>query len=376
MVGRHSPQHARRTRPSGAEELSTSDDRLRTLGTRLPGLGVGSTSSLGRARVGGGVGRLALVLVVFAVVVAAGVQWFRPLPSPTLHTAVSTVLRIPGTAPALPWPSGAPAALAVSDGPLIGSSGPETPVPIAGLAKMMTAYVVVKDHPLATGSDGPAIAVTPDALAAFQAQSTNGESVVPLASGESLSELQVLQGLVVASGNDMATLLADFDAGGTKGFVAKMNSTAHALGMRSTTFTDPVGLDPGTVSTPRDLLHLADAVLGVPALRQMVAMTEVTLPLAGRVFNLNSNLGRGGFIGLKTGSDTAAGGCFLFAAQRPVAGTNVTLVGAIVGVHGPTPTNSALSDAAALVDAAFATSGPQPAVGRDSVLGDVAAPWT
>ena len=376
VTGRHAPRHARKSRPTGEQRPSSSDERLQTLGARLPGLRIEAADALMRDRIGHALRRTVLVVIVVAIVVLAGFQWLRPLPSPRLHSTVAATIHLPGAAPVLPWPAGASASLAVAGGPVLGSAGSVTPVPIAGLAKVMTAYVVTKDHPLAVGAGGPSIPITPDALSAFQAQTSAGESVVPIAAGEPLNELQVLQGLVVASGNDMATLLADWDAGGTPSFVAKMNAAAHALGMTATTFTDPVGLDSGTVSTPADLVHLADAVLGVPVLRQMAAMTEVTLPLAGRVFNLDADLGRGGFIGLKTGSDSAAGGCFLFAAQRPLSGQTVTLVGAVVGVHTATPTASALTDASALVDAAFAAAGPQTTVPRDTVVGHVDAPWT
>ena len=53
--------------------------------------------------------------------------------------------------------------------------------------------------------------------------------------------------------------------------------------------------------------------MAIPTFRQIVAMPQVTLPLAGLVYNLDFDLGRDGIVGIKTGSDAAAGGCFLFA---------------------------------------------------------------
>src|SRR5665213_519314 len=79
-------------------------------------------------------------------------------------------------------------------------------------------------------------------------------------------------------------MLADWDAGGTDAFVAKMNGAAQTLALHSTHITDPSGLDSGTVSTPSDLIRLGEAAMAIPTFRQVVAMPQVTLPLAGLVY--------------------------------------------------------------------------------------------
>jgi D-alanyl-D-alanine carboxypeptidase (penicillin-binding protein 5/6) len=239
----------------------------------------------------------------------------------------------------------------------------------------MTAYVVLQDHPLAPGADGPAIPVTAATLATYQSDVATQQATVPVAAGESLTELESLEGLLVVGGDDIATLLADWDAGSTDVFVAKMNVTARGLGMDSTTFDDPSGLDPGSVSTPADLIRLGEAALAIPAFRQIVATAQVTLPLAGLVYNLVYNLGQDGIVGIKTGSDTATGGCFLFAAQRTVDGRNVTLVGAVLGQQTVSPTAAAVDAADALVRAAFATVGTFRAVRPGHFIGRIVAPW-
>jgi D-alanyl-D-alanine carboxypeptidase (penicillin-binding protein 5/6) len=58
------------------------------------------------------------------------------------------------------------------------------------------------------------------------------------------------------------------------------------------------------------------------------------LPVAGIVHNTDSLLGRGGFIGMKTGSDDAAGGCFMFRAYRSIGGINTQVLGVVLGQHG------------------------------------------
>jgi D-alanyl-D-alanine carboxypeptidase (penicillin-binding protein 5/6) len=315
------------------------------------------------------------VLVAVIVVTLLSAQWFRSVPTPVFHSALATSIRLPGTPPTLPWPSTGSAEVAVEGAGDLGGVRNGQPTPIAGLAKVMTAYVVLRDHPLALGAAGPAIPVTAPTIAAARADAATQQSVVPVASGETLTELQALEGLLVAQGNDMATLLTDWDATSTAAFVAKMNADAHALGLRSTTFTDPSGLDPGSVSTPADLIRLGEAAMTISVFRAIVAMPQVTLPLAGLVYNFDYDLGHDGIVGIKTGSDAAAGGCFLFLAQESVGGHTVTLVGAVLGQTGFSPISTALSDAELLTHDAFASIHSFPLLRQGSVVGTISTAW-
>jgi D-alanyl-D-alanine carboxypeptidase (penicillin-binding protein 5/6) len=239
----------------------------------------------------------------------------------------------------------------------------------------MTAYIVLKDHPLGPGATGPAIAVTADTLAAYQSGLATQQSVVKVAAGESLTELEALEGLLIPSGNDLATLLAEWDAGTTTAFIAKMNSTAQTLGLTSTHFVDVSGLDPGSTSTATDLIRLGEAAMGEPTFPQIVAMGQVTLPVAGLLYNFDYDIGHDGIIGIKTGTDAAAGGCFLFEAQRTVDSKKVTIVGAVLGQQTSSPITAVLSSAEALVTAAFADMTTVPVVAPDQLDGNIVAPW-
>jgi serine-type D-Ala-D-Ala carboxypeptidase (penicillin-binding protein 5/6) len=67
--------------------------------------------------------------------------------------------------------------------------------------------------------------------------------------GEKLTELQALQAMLIPSGNNIASLLARWDAGSQAAFVAKMNFAVGPLGLRSTRCADVSGADPATAST-------------------------------------------------------------------------------------------------------------------------------
>jgi hypothetical protein len=75
--------------------------------------------------------------------------------------------------------------------------------------------------------------------AAYPAELRSGESLVPVNAGERISERQALEALLLPSADNMAWILARWDAGRQARFVARMNATARALGMTATRYTDP-----------------------------------------------------------------------------------------------------------------------------------------
>jgi D-alanyl-D-alanine carboxypeptidase (penicillin-binding protein 5/6) len=284
-----------------------------------------------------------VVLLVVAVVVKALVA---SAPALSLQRVMPARVTIPGSAPKPAWPATGEAAVEVEGLASLGSSGPRTPVPIASLAKVMTAYVVLTDHPLASGQTGFAVTITSADVRDYQQREAFSESVVPVAAGESIDELQLLEGLLVASGNNFAVLLADHDAASEPAFVAKMQSTAQQLGMSRTTYTDPSGLQASTMSTASDQLVLAAKAMADPVFAQIVAMTSANLPVAGTLPNFNKAVGSGGYVGVKTGSDSSAGGCLMFANRQSVGGRGFTILGVVVGQDQGAQSTAALLAAA------------------------------
>jgi D-alanyl-D-alanine carboxypeptidase (penicillin-binding protein 5/6) len=177
----------------------------------------------------------------------------------------------------------------------------------------------------------------------------------------------------------MATLLADWDAGNVSAFVAKMASAAQTLGLASTHITDPSGADPATTSTAEDLVRLGEAALAVPVLRQIVSLGQasVPIPMANVVYNLNFDLGKDGIIGLKTGSDASAQGCYLVAAQQNIGGKDVTVVAAVLGQPGGSlgPNTAAVDAGDTLVKSVFASLHSYTVFTPGQKAGDVEASW-
>jgi D-alanyl-D-alanine carboxypeptidase (penicillin-binding protein 5/6) len=297
------------------------------------------------------IGSLALALALVLVVWRAATE-----AAPPVHVSrtLAVSVRLPGGAPELAWPGEGEAAVEAEgvEGALA-SSGATSPVPIASVAKVMTAYLLLHEHPLSAGQQGFTIAITPADVAEEGEREQLDESVVPVRRGERLSEREALGALLLPSANNIAALLARHE-GGTPSFVARMNATARALGMDSTTYTDPSGFEATTVSTASDQLLLARAVMRIPAFAELVARRSIVLPVAGRVHNYNALVGSDGYVGVKTGSDAAAGGCLMFAKRATVAGLPVTVLGVVLGQRAGALVEAALASAQRLGDSVAA----------------------
>jgi D-alanyl-D-alanine carboxypeptidase (penicillin-binding protein 5/6) len=240
------------------------------------------------------------------------------------------------------WPGRGQAAIVVGGGrPAV--SRDEQPAPIASLAKVMTAYLTLQRYPLDGEEDGFTVTVTAAQAQAVAAEAEESQSVVAVRAGEELSERQLLEALLVPSGNNVARLLAAAVAGSEADFLDAMNAEAGELGLDETTYTDPSGFDPSTVSTAADQLRVFGAAMRSPVFRQIVAMPAVTLPVAGTVTNFNPLLAVG-YAG-KTGSDSAAGGCLAFFTHVAVGGHRRTAVGVVLGQGEGSDTSALLAAA-------------------------------
>ena len=264
---------------------------------------------------------LIVVVVLVALIAAALVRAeTKTTPYLVVHRILPKSVKLPGKPFKPAWPSEGEATVAVEGVGSLGSTGGQKPVPIASVAKVMTAYLTLKQFPLAPGAEGFRVRITQAEVNEERERVALDQSTVEVRAGETLSERQLLEALMLPSANNIAALLAVHDAGGIDAFVKKMNQTARELGMSQTTYTDPSGFEESTVSTASDQVKLARMAMGDPTFAQIVAKPSVRLPVVGRVLNYNELVGHDGYVGIKTGSDEAAGGCLLFAKKVTVGG--------------------------------------------------------
>lgn len=203
-----------------------------------------------------------------------------------------------------PTPRGLPphaAALVAdaADGTVYYGDNERRTLPIASTTKLMTALVTLERVPL-------------DAV--FTAPPYEGggdQSLMLLGAGERIAVRDLLRGLLLPSGNDAAMALAVGVAGSERAFVELMNARAQRLGMRDTSYADPIGLDAANRSSAADLVTLTRALRRHAFFRATVATPTVTLSSgawARTLHNTNDLLGGPLHVdGVKTGHTKAAG---------------------------------------------------------------------
>ncbi|MFG3259376.1 serine hydrolase [Streptomyces sp. NPDC048172] len=309
---------------------------------------------------------LALLLLVLFVVAQA----VRPLPAAELEMTASKTYGFAGGKPSMPWPSEGQAVVDVDGLGSLGSYGKEKPVPIASVAKVMTAYVILRDHPVKKGTTGAKIPVDQKAEddAGLSAQN---ESTVDVKKGQTLTEKEAINAIMIASANNVARLLARWDAGSEKAFVKKMNDAAKELGMTNSTYTDPSGLKAETRSTAADQVKLGKKVMEIPLFREIVKQPQYK-DLNGKTQpNWNKLVPLDGVVGIKTGTTTKAGGNLLFAAEKEIGGTKQLIVGAVLGQYKPSILDTVLGESKKLIDAGQDALQARKVVKKGDVVGHV-----
>ncbi len=206
----------------------------------------------------------------------------------------------------------------------------EREVPVASLTKVATACVVLDWIDASRGSTSDMMMVSPQAVAG------GGANPLGLAPGDRISVRSALHSAMLGSDNVAANTLAEHfgrqmmaRAGGRDPmsvFVGQMNALVVSLGMTSTEFTNPSGLDHyGKVgySSARDMALLTLYALKKPSFNFICSQTErqVTFDRAGQslsfvVKNTNKLLGTYGVDGVKTGTTQRAGECLIASARK------------------------------------------------------------
>ncbi len=284
-----------------------------------------------------------VIVIVLAIYVAAMMGRALPLakatPQPTLPTKSQSV--------SVNWPSYGQAAIGAVGYGVLGKKGEQKALPTASVAKVMTALAVLKQRPLKVGEKGPTITITQDDVDEYYRTIAMDGSNVPVQLGEEITQYEALQALLLPSANNMAYTLVKWAYGSEENYLRFVNNFAKSLGMENTNFDDASGYSPKTVSTSSDLVKLAVNAMDNPVIAEIASQQEATIPVAGRIYNVNMLLGRNGIVGVKTGNTEEAGGCFMAAAVREVGGKKIIAVSVIMGAPN---LGAALRDSVPLVN--------------------------
>jgi D-alanyl-D-alanine carboxypeptidase (penicillin-binding protein 5/6) len=206
---------------------------------------------------------------------------------------------------------------------------PQRAAPMASATKLMTAYIALNE--LRPG----------DVVTAPRYRANPVESVMGLRAGERVTVRDLLYGLLLSSGNDAAAALAKAVSGSSQAFVKRMNSAASSLGLTDTRYVDPIGLDPGNVSSPRDLARLASVLRKDRLFRKIVDTPQIELT-GGQVprtaVNRNTLVRTVPWVdGVKTGYNLAADYVLVASGER----RGVPLISVVMGAPSEDARNAA-----------------------------------
>ncbi len=208
-------------------------------------------------------------------------------------------------------------------GQTIAAMNPEQSVEPASLTKIMTAYLAfeaLKEN-----------RITPDQQVAVseKAWKTKGSRMF-IEPRKPVTVDELIQGIVVQSGNDASVAVAELLAGTEGSFAQQMNDKAHKLGMKNTTFKNSTGLpDPGHITTVQDLAVLAQHMIEDHPQRFAVYSQKEFTYNNIKQSNRNRLLWADPSVdGMKTGHTDSAGYCLISTAKRGDRRVISVLVGA------------------------------------------------
>lgn len=266
--------------------------------------------------------------LVLAGLMYAPLTLFAPLPAAPA-VAENATIDTPA-APSIGWPGyGASALGAVGFDGVLAHHGSSGALPLASITKIVTALVVLGKKPLDAGSDGPTVTMSSSDIGYYTAALAQYGQVLPVQSGWTFSERQLLQLMLIHSANNYAQSTAVWAYGSMDAFLAAARSWLSDHGLTSIKLYDATGLDARNVGTAADLVELGRIALADPVVSAITSTRHLTLPHVGVVSNTNDLLGVDGVIGIKTGTLTKDN--LLFAANETVGARQVTIIGVVLG---------------------------------------------
>lgn len=229
------------------------------------------------------------------------------------------------------WPSSGMAAIGgLEEGLLATSAEPAGSVPIASMAKVVTALAVLEKEPIPDGEQGETYIFTEADVVIYNQYVAKYGSVMPIKAGQRLTQYQMLQGLLLPSANNIADSLTIDIFGSPEAYIEYANKLVNSYGLKQTFINDASGFSPATVSTPSDMVIIGQKALQNRVIAEIVSQQQAIIPESGVIRNTNLLLGDQNVIGIKTGTTDEAGSCLLFAVKH---GPDLkhTLVGVVMG---------------------------------------------
>ncbi len=212
-------------------------------------------------------------------------------------------------------------------GEILAQKNANQPLPPASLTKMMTSYII--EQRLASGdlTEDEQVLMSENAWC----RGTSSQSCMYVPVNQKASVIDMLRGIIIQSGNDASTAMAEHIAGSEASFAILMNEQAEKLGMKNTNFVNPTGMPADThKSSALDLAKLARAIIKNSGdYYKIYAEKEFTYNGITQG-NRNALLATDSTVdGLKTGHTDAAGYCLVASSNRD----GMRLISVIMGTE-------------------------------------------
>lgn len=313
-----------------------------------------------------------IVLLLFILVLYAVASMLASSPS-VAATPKQDIVGQAEEGPSISLPNGvdAGAVAIIGHDAAIESAGSDEALPMASIAKVVTALVVLEERPMAEGTDGEVITMGDADLQYYWDMVAEQGSLSDLAWGEQLSQRTLMERMLVISSGNAALSLTNWAFGSQEAYVEAANAWVEEQGLESMRIVDAVGISADSVATASDMARLARIAYENETVRQMLSIERIQTK-GGWEANTNPLLGKDGVTGGKTGSLFASGSNLMLFAEREVAGTDVPIVSVVVGVTG---TSGVSSTSLRLIQHTYDGFSERVVLPKGTVVGEYQAPW-
>ncbi len=271
--------------------------------------------------------KLGLFLALLATVYTA--YALRPL---SYATHMSIAPPSSGQASNFNWPSVGQAAVGIEGQGAAAVSPNEHTVSIASITKLVTALAVLDKKPLKAGEQGASVSFGTSDIDIYNRVIAQDGVAIPVRAGQTMTERQALEAMVLRSANNIAITLGNWAFGSEEAYVKYANSMLRRMGFQHTRVAETSGLNPGSVSTPSELMLLGEMAMRSPVLREITAKPETDIAGFGIIKNTNRLPGLSDSVhALKVGLTDEAGSCLLFWVNPDNSGSKTRVYGAVLG---------------------------------------------
>ena len=317
--------------------------------------------------------KLTVVAFIVAIFICAlFVKMFLVLPVVQAKTDIKNVTIT--DAVSVPWPSYGQSAVGVKGYGVIAASPNQESVPMASVAKVVTALAILEKKPLSKPGQGDQIYVSDSDAQIYDYYQSHQGVVVDIKPGQSLAQYKALQYMLILSANNIADITANWAFGSQEQYLSYAIDMVQREGLKSIHLDDASGLSPKTVASAEDLIRLGELALDNPTIAEIVAQESIDLPDGTNKINTNVflNYEDNGVIGIKNGLTDEAGGVLLTAAKRVIDSKEITVLAVVMGSQRYFDSQK---DAVALIDMTVPALSGAANIAAGTTVGYYDVPW-